>query len=96
MSDVINQAVSALGKKLDDNGFEGSIKVEINGEGSLIIDENGVRSGDADVNCTLTADAETFVGMLEGNIDPTSAFMTGKLSVDGDMGVAMKLGALLS
>ena len=44
----------------------------------------------------MTADAETFKGILDGDVNPTSAFMTGKLSVDGDMGQAMKLGAALS
>jgi putative sterol carrier protein len=28
-------------------------------------------------------------------MNPTMAFMTGKLSVDGNMGLAMKLGAVL-
>jgi putative sterol carrier protein len=29
-------------------------------------------------------------------MNPTMAFMTGKLSVDGNMGLAMKLGGVLS
>jgi putative sterol carrier protein len=33
---------------------------------------------------------------MEGDQNPTSAFMTGKLSVDGDMGMAIKLAGLLS
>ena len=35
---------------------------------------------------TLTAGAEVFEQILEGDLDPTAAFMSGKLSVDGDMG----------
>lgn len=96
MSDVISQAVEALQAKLAGDGFDGSVKVVIDGEGALIIDGDGVRAGDEEADCTLTADAETFQGMLEGDVNPTSAFMTGKLSVDGDMGQAMKLGAVLS
>ena len=42
------------------------------------------------------ADADTFQGMLSGDVNPTSAFMTGGLKIDGDMGTAMKLGAILS
>ena len=38
---------------------------------------------------------ETFHEMFEGELDPTAAFMTGKIKIDGDMGVAMKLGQLL-
>ncbi|MEC7965460.1 MAG: SCP2 sterol-binding domain-containing protein, partial [Pseudomonadota bacterium] len=40
---------------------------------------------------TLTADAETFEAMLTGEMNPTSAFMSGKLTIDGDMGQAMAL-----
>ena len=96
MSEVINQAVKALNERMDGEGFDGSIKVEIEGEGCLMIDGDGARAADEDADCTLKANAETFQGMLEGEVNPTSAFMTGKLSVDGDMGAAMKLGALLS
>ncbi len=96
MSDVITAAVEALNAKLDGESFDGSVKVDIEDEGALIIDENGARASDDEASCTLFADAETFQGMLEGEVNPTSAFMTGKLTVDGDMGAAMKLGALLS
>ena len=96
MSDVITEAVNALNERMGDGGFDGSVKVEIEGEGALIIDGDGARAGDDDADCTLSADAETFKGMLDGEVNPTSAFMTGKLSVDGDMGAAMKLGTLLS
>ena len=44
---------------------------------------------------TLTASEDTFRAMLEGDLNPTTAFMTGKLSVDGNMGKAMALGAKL-
>ena len=33
--------------------------------------------------------------MLDGDINPTAAFMSGRLKVDGDMGLAMKLGSIL-
>ena len=97
MSDIINQAVEALNAKLGGESFDGSVKVEIANEGSLIIDEDGARLFNNDeTECTLSADTETFQGMMDGSVNPTSAFMTGQLSVDGDMGTAMKLGSLLS
>ncbi len=37
-----------------------------------------------------------FRAILDGDMNPTMAFMTGKLSVDGVMGLAMKLGSVLS
>jgi len=96
MSEVIEKAVAAINEKLAGDGFDGSIKIEIEDEGSLVIDENGAAASDADADCTMTSDAETFEGILTGDVNATSAFMTGKLSVDGDMSVAMKLGSVLS
>ena len=96
MSDVITQAVKIMNEKLAGDGFDGSVKVSIEDEGSFVIDADGARASDEETDCTLSADAETFQGMLEGEVNPTSAFMTGKLTVDGDMSAAMKLGALLA
>jgi putative sterol carrier protein len=96
MSEVIDKAVAAINEKLADDSFDGSIKIEIEDEGSLIIDENGATASDADADCTMTSDAETFQGILEGEVNATSAFMSGKLRVDGDMSMAMKLGSVLS
>jgi putative sterol carrier protein len=94
MSDVIDSAVAALDEKLG-GGFDGSVKFEIEGEGAIIVDGGGVRAGDEPADCTLKADAETFRAILEGELNPTTAFMSGRLSVDGDMGTAMRLGATL-
>lgn len=96
MNDIVNGAVAALSQKIDAGDFDGSAKFVIEGEGSVIIDTAGVRAGDEETEVTLTADADTFQAMLEGDTNPTAAFMSGKLSVDGDMGQAMKLGGLLS
>ena len=93
MSDVGNAAVAMLGEKVQ--GFDGVAKFVISGEGSIMIDADGVRAGDEDADVTLTADADTFRSILEGDTNPTAAFMQGKLTVDGNMGMAMKLGAVI-
>ncbi len=94
MSDIIQEAVTQLSAKI--GTFDGSVKFVIEDEGSIMVDSDGIRAGDEAAECTMTADADTFRGILDGDVNPTSAFMTGKLSVDGDMGQAMKLGAQLS
>lgn len=94
MSDIIDAAVTALTEKLS-GGFDGVAKFVIPGEGAIMMDATGVRAGDAEADVTLTADADTFRAILEGDLNPTMAFMTGKLSVDGSMGLAMKLGSVL-
>ena len=96
MSDIVAAAVKALSEKLGDGVLDGSAKFEIEGEGALIIDADGVRASDEDADVTLTADADLFQDILSGDVNPTSAFMSGKLKVDGDMGMAMKLGSILS
>ncbi len=94
MSEMIDAAVKALGAKLS-GGFDGVAKFVINGEGAIMLDAAGVRAGDEEADVTLTADADVFRAILDGDINPTMAFMTGKLAVDGSMGLAMKLGSVL-
>ena len=96
MSDVIEAAVTALNEKMAGAGFDGLAKFVIAGEGAIMIDADGARAGDDEADVTLSADADTFRSILEGETNPTAAFMTGKLSVDGDMGLAMKLGSVLA
>ena len=95
MSEVIEAAVAALSEKIS-GGFDGVAKFVIEGEGAIMIDGDGARAGDDEADVTLTADADTFKAILDGDVNPTTAFMTGKLSVDGDMGKAMALGSVLT
>lgn len=96
MSDTVNAAVTALNEKMGGEGFDGTAKFVIEDEGSLIIDGNGAHAGDEEADVTLTASQETFESILSGDLDPTSAFMSGKLALDGDMGAAMRLAQVLS
>ena len=95
MSEVVTAAVAALNEKMS-GGFDGTAKFVIEGEGAVMIDSNGAHAGDEEADVTMTADVETFQGILAGDVNPTTAFMTGKLAVDGDMGMAMQLGSVLS
>ncbi|UOA32314.1 hypothetical protein DSM110093_02104 [Sulfitobacter sp. DSM 110093] len=95
MSDIVNEAVVVLNEKLAGSDFDGTAKFDIEGEGAVMMDENGARAAEEEADVTLSADAETFQSILEGDTNPTSAFMTGKLKIDGDMGMAMKLAAVL-
>lgn len=95
MSELLNQALQALKAKVD-GGFDSAVKFDFEGEGALRLDENGAAIDDgSDADCTITASADVFREMFEGTLDPTSAFMSGKLKIDGDMGAAMKLASIL-
>ncbi|MEL7114455.1 MAG: SCP2 sterol-binding domain-containing protein [Pseudomonadota bacterium] len=95
MSDILDKALELLSEKLGDADIGSTVKFAIEDVGSLVIDGSGVRIGDDETDVTLSADADTFQGVLSGDVNPTAAFMQGKLSVDGDMGAAMKLASLL-
>jgi len=53
----------------------------------------GEATGGAD--CTMTMSSNNFTKMFSGKMSPTSAFMTGKLKIEGNMGKAMKLEKLM-
>jgi putative sterol carrier protein len=46
-------------------------------------------SGKGDV--TISSSAENFERIVSGKQNPTTAYMTGKIKIKGDMGAAMKL-----
>ncbi|ETX15657.1 SCP-2 sterol transfer family protein [Roseivivax halodurans JCM 10272] len=95
MSEVVSQAVKAMNEK-DTSSFDGTAKFDIEGEGAFVVDSEGAREGDGEADVTLKADADTFKQILDGDLDPTSAFMSGKLAIDGDMGKAMQLAQVLN
>jgi len=54
-----------------------------------------VRQSDDDADCTITVAGEDFLAIRDGSLDGMQAFMMGKLQVEGDMGLAMKLQEVL-
>ena len=76
-------------------GLTASYLFEIDGAGTWLVDVDDGRvsvsedGGDADT--TISASADTFMKIANGEQNPTSAYMSGKLKVKGDMGQAMKL-----
>jgi putative sterol carrier protein len=76
-------------------GMNNSYLFDIDGAGKWKVDVNDgkvtVTEGGEDADATISASEETFTKMVNGEQNPTSAYMTGKLKVKGDMGAAMKL-----
>ena len=58
-------------------------------------DSNVVSNEDAESACTITMDADTFTQLKSGSLNPMMAVMSGKIKIKGDMGLAMKLQALI-
>jgi putative sterol carrier protein len=63
----------------------GTWKVDV-ADGTVTVTE-GI--GDADV--TIRTSKETFSSIASAELNPTAAYMTGKLKVEGDMAAALKL-----
>jgi len=81
---------SALGSILKFNFGDRQIVID----GSA--DTNHVATEDQTADCTVTLSLEDFNNLISGDLNPMNAMMTGKMKIDGDMGVAMKLQSLLS
>ena len=80
-------------------GFEHKVKFDFTDDGVIFVDGTEtpplISHEDKEAECTLKCSIDTFEGFMNGTADPTMAFMTGKLKVDGSMGIAMKLNAII-
>ena len=59
-------------------------------------DQATLTNDDAEADTTLQISAENLEKLIAGNLDPTMAYMTGKLKVEGKTGVALKINSMLS
>jgi len=87
------------GRVGDDAGLGASLKFDMGDAGVIFIDgkatPNTVSNENNPADCTVGLALDDLESMLAGDLAPTTAFMSGKLRVEGDMGVAMKLQSLM-
>jgi len=77
----------------------GVIEFDLSGENAgkwwLKIHDGKAESGKGDppepAKVTLSANSEDWVKIMSGKMDPVSSYMSGKLKIKGDMGLAMKM-----
>ena len=99
MAESTREFFETLESRVDESrtaGMHNTYVFDIEGAGrwTVAVDDGKVTvnegaAGDAD--CTITSSEEDFERIVAGELNPTSAYMTGKLKVKGDMGAAMKL-----
>jgi putative sterol carrier protein len=95
----VSEIESAFASRLDQFGDLGAtVKFDF-GDDRLWIDgtqKPAVMSHeDKDAECTLTITPDNLIAIQQGKLDPTMAFMTGKLKVKGSTAIAMKLSSVM-
>ncbi len=92
----IQACTQALRAKVgDSSGLDATLKFDCGADGVIFVDgksvPNTVSNENRDAECTVGITLENLNAMLKGELEPTTAFMMGKLKVSGDMSVALKL-----
>jgi putative sterol carrier protein len=91
--DTITQAIRT--KVGSDSGLNASVKFDCGADGVVFVDgkstPNTVTNDNGDADCTVGITMDNLQAMLDGDLDPATGFMAGKLKVSGDMSVAMRL-----
>jgi putative sterol carrier protein len=89
---------AALPDKVDPDktaGMTGSYVFDIEsvGQWTVVVSDGTVtvEEGAGTADCTILASEETLLKIARGEANPTTAYMTGKLKIQGDMSAALKL-----
>ncbi len=99
MAQSVREFFEGLEARVDESktaGMTNTYRFDVEGAGSwtVAVDDGKVtvtEDGGAEPDCTISASEETFQKLIGGEQNPTTAYMTGKLKITGDMGAAMKL-----
>jgi putative sterol carrier protein len=94
---MLEEITTSLNERVAKADFPYKVKFDFRDDGKVFI--NGpaktVTNDDAEADTTIIVKIDDFVKMAQGQMNPMMAFMTGKLKVSGDMGIAAKIGPLL-
>ena len=96
----LNDITEKLRARVGDNsGLDATVKFDFGDDGLIFVDAasdpNTVSNDDKEADCTIRISLANFVKLMEGDMDPTTAFMMGRLKVEGSMGIAMKLSKIV-
>ncbi len=71
----------------------GAVLIDATSTPPAVTEDDG--GGTAEADCTIRLSRETLEQLLDGALGPTWAYTTGRLKVEGSLGVAMKLASRL-
>lgn len=92
----LQEHTDMMQKKTSEAGdLNKKIKFDLTDEGIIHIDATttppSITNEDLDADVTLILSMDNFEGLIDGSLNPQMAFMMGKLKIEGDMGLALKL-----
>lgn len=91
----VDTVAGQIREKLAGSGFDRSVKIDLGTAGTILLDGTSVSTENGDADCTISIAPDDFEALLSGDLSPTSAFMTGRMTVKGDMTAAMALSQLI-
>jgi putative sterol carrier protein len=82
--------------RVESGGFDRSVKFDTGSDGVIVIDGATLSTTDGPADCTIKLSLDDLESLIAGDLNPTMAFMSGKLKIEGDMSVAMALSQLIA
>lgn len=72
-------------------GLDKTLKLDFRREGCIFVDGEDVSNVDRPADCTFVMSRDDFEDLARGRLDPAMAMMRGRIKVEGDLSVAMRL-----
>jgi putative sterol carrier protein len=96
--------VETIAQTLESNlaafaGLGAKVAFDLGEDGAITIDATtsppALSTALDEADCTIRVSADNMAKLMDGSLNPMMAYTLGKLKIDGSMGIAMKVAALL-
>ncbi len=91
----VQDIADRLKSQVESAGFNRSVKFDTGSDGVILIDGTSISTTDGPADCTIKLSLDDLESLIAGDLNPTMAFMSGKLKIEGDMSIAMQLSQLI-